>query len=230
VEQLNVLIVDDDVILGPVVKDYLESRDMLVTLVQDSTRALITVKENEYDVCILDVKMPGKTGFELAAEIQDILPSLPFIFLTGESGKSQKLEGLRMGADDYITKPFNIEELYLRICVVVRRMKRADKLPDLLPAYTIGRYSFNPHLRTLSFRAATRQLSAIETQLLLMFCQSHNGIIERETALKKIWKDEYMFRGRSLNVYVSKLREYLQEDKNIDILNIHGRGYSLVVK
>ena len=227
---LNILIVDDDKIIGPVVKDYLESKDLDVTLINNGSAALKTLEKEDFDLCVLDVKMPGMSGFELAQEIQQKKPGLPFLFLTGEDGKSKKLEGLQLGADDYITKPFNLEELFLRINIVTRRTRKiaeADVKPE---QYAIGLYTFKPSTRELSGASGTRQLSAIEAQLLAMFCESENRTIEREAVLRKIWKDESMFRTRSLNVYVSKLREYLKEDANIEILNIHGQGYSLVIK
>lgn len=231
-EKVKVLIVDDDEVIGPVVKDYLESNDFDVILVQDSSKALKVVEETELDVCILDVKMPRKTGFELAAEINEAYPDLPFLFLTGESGKSQKIEGLTIGADDYILKPFNLEELRLRLNVVTRRSKQKEAKTEKPETYSIGNYSFNPNTRTLEYTISHEEyrLSAIESQLILMFCESANSIVDREVALKKIWNDEHMFKGRSLNVYVSKLREYFKEDERIEILNIHGSGYRLIVR
>lgn len=227
---LNIMVVDDDVILGPVIKDYLELQGATVTLVQDSSKALSSIKGGDYDICLLDIKMPGKSGFELAEDIHEAYAQMPIIFLTGEAGKTDKIKGLRMGADDYITKPFNLEELFLRILAVTRRFKKAYKENITTEQYTIGGYTLHPQLRKLYYNNDERPLSAIETELLVMFCKADNGIIEREVALKKIWKDEYMLKGRSLNVYISKLREYLSNDSNIEILNIHGKGYSLVVK
>lgn len=225
---LNILIVDDDTIIGPVLKDYLEDKEIHVTLINDSLSALSAIKPNNFDVCLLDVKMPGKSGFELGKELKELHPDLPFIFLTGETGKSDKITGLKIGADDYITKPFNLEELYLRILTVTRRSKKTTtELPEY---YSVGKYIFKPESRQLVFKSNTTTLSSIETQLLLLFCKSGKGVIDREDALKKIWKDEYMLKGRSLNVYVSKLREYLNKDADIEILNIHGQGYQLVIK
>lgn len=227
---LNILIVDDDAIIGPVLKDYLEDKGFNVTLVSDSLSAIQTVKNNNFNICLLDVKMPGKTGFELGTEISEIYPNLPFIFLTGETGKSDKIAGLKIGAEDYITKPFNLEELYLRILVVTRRSNRKALDTTAPEQYSIGKYIFKPDTRKLSYKDKTTTLSSIETQLLSLFCQSESGILDREFALKKVWKDEYMLKGRSLNVYVSKLREYLNQDTDIEILNIHGQGYQLIVK
>lgn len=230
IHNLNILIVDDDTIIGPVVSDYLESQDLDVTLIQDSSLALNAVKKGAFDVCLLDVKMPGKTGFEIAEEIHEVFSDMPIIFLTGESGKADKIKGLRLGADDYITKPFNLEELHLRILAVTRRSKKSQNKESKPEQYAIGTYTFRPSLRKLQYGNEEQSLTAIETELLCMFCEAENGIIDREVALKKIWKDEHMFKGRSLNVYVSKLREYLSKDNRIEILNIHGKGYNLIVK
>lgn len=231
-EKINILLVDDDVVIGPVVKDYLESKDFEVVLIQDSTRALDVIHEVHFDACILDVKMPGKSGFELAIEINERYPNLPFLFLTGESGKLQKIQGLTIGADDYILKPFNLEELCLRLNVVTRRSKAKNNNEDKPEKYTIGNYVFNPNSRTLleKTNSMEQRLSAIESQLLQMFCEHKEGIVDREQALKKIWSDEYMLKTRSLNVYVGKLRTCLSNDKSIEILNVHGKGYQLVVK
>jgi len=229
-EKTRVLLVDDDIVLAPIIKDYLESKDILVTLLQTSINVLAHLKEESYNICLLDVKMPSKSGFELAVEMQDVYPELPFIFLTGESAKSSKIEGFIIGADDYITKPFNIEELYLRINAVLKRsLVKKSEIHSTQVQYRIGIYTFKPEFRMLSYNTNERQLSTIESQLLQLFCESVNSRIDREVALRKIWKDNYMLKTRSLNVYISKLRHYFKEDHTIKIINIHGEGYAFVV-
>ncbi|MBK8557819.1 MAG: response regulator transcription factor [Lewinellaceae bacterium] len=226
----HILMVDDDQMFSALTQEYLQSRGLNVKLYHSASDALNAFRENEFDLCILDVKMPIKDGFTLAEEIRNNHPLLPIIFLTGQAEKESRVRGFNIGADDYVTKPFSMEELSLRIQAILRRVKVQESQKVEFKVFEVGKFQFNSQTRELSHITRQIKLSAIETRLLQLFCESNNGMIERETALRQIWDDEDMLRGRSLNVYVSKLRQYLQADGNIEILNVHGVGYQLVIR
>ncbi|MBK9272080.1 MAG: response regulator transcription factor [Saprospiraceae bacterium] len=228
--EYRVLLVDDDRTLSPLVKEYLQAKSYQCDLFHNGFEALKFLHENSVDICVLDIKMPLKDGFELARDIRILLPEVPFLFLTGETDKEDRIKGLEAGADDYIIKPFSMQELELRIRAVLRRYLGHHKPKSDSLIYQIGIYRFNPSSRELKNEQSIRKLSAIEAKLLNLFCQSEDWIIDREVALKRIWSDENNFRERSLNVYVSKLRNYLKEDPSIEIMNIHGSGYKLYFK
>ncbi|MDF1699134.1 MAG: response regulator transcription factor [Saprospiraceae bacterium] len=226
----KILLVDDDRMLSPLVKEYLEAKDYTCTLCYNAHDGLKEFNKKEFDLCILDIVMPLEDGYELAAKITNINPNIPFLFLSGKTQQEDKIKGLEAGADDYILKPFSMKELYLRIQAILKRSKSqgSSKTPSI--EYQISSYSFNPSARELKRDEDTLNLSWIESQLLHMFCQAPDGIISRDIALKQIWSDEHNFKSRSLNVYVSKLRNYLQADPSIRIRNIHGSGYQMVIK
>lgn len=228
---MEILLVDDDRTLAPLLAEFLETRGATVALAQSGDEGLALFRSRRFDLCILDVKMPMKDGFTLAAEIRQIDPRVPFIFLSGENQKESRIRGLQLGADDYVTKPFSMEEVWLRVGIVLRRGAAATaEKPSA--RFFIGKFEFDSVARTLTFENSknSTRLSATESRLLELFCQSADGVVERETALRRVWYDEDMFHSRSLNVYVSKLRQYLRDDPRIEILNIHGEGYRLLVK
>lgn len=227
---MHILFVDDDRTFTPVIQEYLEGRGLRVSLYHDAETGLAAFRDGDFQLCILDVQMPFKDGFALAQEIRAIHPAIPFLFLTGQTSKEERIAGLKLGADDYVTKPFSVEELYLRIQAILRRTQTA--MPDSKAAFEsarIGQYQFHYSTRQLQGPADMVRLSAIEAQLLALFCRHPEGVIERETALRQIWKDEHLLHGRSLNVYVSRIRQFLKDDPAIEILNVHGTGYQLVV-
>ncbi|MBK9256644.1 MAG: response regulator transcription factor [Saprospiraceae bacterium] len=226
----NILLVDDDRSLSPLVKEYLEAKDFQCSLFHNAFDALDAFKKTAFTLCILDIRMPMKSGLELAEDLKVIQPDIPFLFLTGQTDKEDRIKGLEAGADDYITKPFSMQELYLRVQAILRRVETYSKLKSETAIFQIGRFKFNASTREISQIESKIKLSAIEARLLKMFCDSSDGIILRDTALRQIWDDENSFRERSLNVYVSKLRQYFKEDPNIEILNIHGTGYQLISK
>lgn len=226
----KLLLVDDDRTLSPMVKEYLEAKGFSCDLCHNAFEGLEKFRNQNYSLCILDVKMPMKSGFELASEIRLLHPEVPFLFLTGEIEKEKRIQGLELGADDYITKPFSMQELYLRVLAILRRTEAPGQKKNETISYSIGLYTFNPGTRELEKNGQIQRLSAIESKLLKLFCDAENGIIERDTALKLIWDDENNFRERSLNVYVSKLRNYLGEGEMITFLNIHGSGYKMVIR
>lgn len=224
----HILFVDDEQQFSEMTKEYLEAKGFNVTLKHSADEGLSSFKVNAYNICIFDVKMPIKDGFSLAEDIRALDENIPIVFLTGQTQKESRIKGLTIGADDYITKPFSMEELFLRIKVILKRVTVQEKKnPD---HFKIGKYSFDALARELKLGVETVKLSAIEAKLLELFCKNLNNIIQREFALNRIWQDEDYLKGRSLNVYVSKLRSFLKGDENIEILNVHGEGYRMVVK
>jgi DNA-binding response OmpR family regulator len=226
---MQILLVDDDLTLSPLTKEYLEAKGYVVALCHSGDEGLSAFKSGNFNGCVLDVKMPLKDGFSLAEDIRKISPDMPILFLTGAVQKEERIRGLALGADDYITKPFSMEELYLRLRNTLKRSSNQQKQADK-SVHQIGRYRFNVATRELHGGAEMIKLTAIEAKLLQLFCESENGIIRRDIALQRIWDDEDMLKGRSLNVYVSKLRTFLSNDPGIEILNVHGEGYQMVVR
>jgi len=224
----HLLFVDDEKQFSAMIKEYLEAKGFKVTLRHSADDGLSSFRSNDYHLCIFDVKMPFKDGFSLAEEIRSLDEDMPIVFLTGQTQKENRIKGLKMGADDYITKPFSMEELYLRVKAILKRVEKPKKITP--ESFEIGRYSFNPVTRELSIASENTKLSAIEAKLLQLFCENRNDLVRRDFALNKIWQDDDRLKERSLNVYISKLRTFLKEDENVEILNVHGEGYRLVVK
>lgn len=224
----HILFVDDEQQFSAMTKEYLEAKGFKVTLKHNADEGLSSFKSNKYNLCIFDVKMPIKDGFSLAEDVRSLDEDIPIVFLTGQTQKEDRIKGLTIGADDYITKPFSMEELFLRVTVILKRVKRQEKSMPL--KFDIGNYSFDSVTRELSLGGELIKLSAIESKLLQLFCENKNGLVKRDFALNRIWQDEDYLKGRSLNVYVSKLRTFLKKDENIEILNVHGEGYRMVVK
>lgn len=224
------LLVDDDLTLSPLVKEYLDAQGMHCTLFHNAFDALTSFKENQFDLCLLDVQMPMKNGFDLAKEMKSFKPDVPFLFLTGQSEKEDRIRGFEFGAEDYILKPFSMQELVLRIKAILRRTTfRPNPSPDKDPV-RIGAFLFYADSRELIQGDSVQKLSEIECKLLAMFQKSSDGIVLREDALKQLWKEEHLFRDRSLNVFVSRLRNFLKADPAIQILNIHGTGYRMIIR
>ncbi|WP_367392592.1 response regulator transcription factor [Lewinella sp. LCG006] len=229
----KILLVDDDRVLSPLVVEYLGTKNIEVTWCSNATLGAKVLAETSFDCGILDVRMPIVDGYEFAKNLRLLQPNLPFIFLTSMAATEDRIKGLLLGADDYIAKPFSLEELHLRIQVVLRRHEGASSIAHQTKSAAtieIGKYSFNVRLRELYFEGNTKKLSNLEAQLLALFCERSDGFIQRTTALHRLWQDEDQLHGRSLNVYVSKLRSLLARDPAISILNIHGVGYRLVIR
>jgi len=231
----KILLVEDDQNFGDVLRSYLEMHEYQVTLATDGVAGLESYNKGEFDLCIFDVMMPKKDGFTLAKEIREKDTDMPIIFLTAKTMKDDVLKGFKMGADDYITKPFNSEELLYRIQAILKRSQAKADPRDEVKEYTIGKYHFNFPLRILTFSGGTpeeskEKLSPKEAQLLRMFCMYVNDILPRSEALTKIWGEDNYFTARSMDVFVTKLRKYLKSDTNIEIVNIHGNGFQLLIK
>ena len=228
----KILLVEDDPNFGEVLRHYLEMNEFDVTLATDGHLGLEMFKRGKYDLCIFDVMMPKKDGFTLAKEVRERDAVVPIIFLTARTMKEDIVQGFKVGADDYIQKPFNTEELLMRIQAVLKRT--SPKIEKEEPReYIINRYHFNYPLRILTFRddpTDQTKLSPKEAQLLQLFCMHTNDVLSRSEALTKIWIEDNYFTARSMDVFVTKLRKYLKRDPNIEIVNIHGNGFQLLVK
>lgn len=231
----RILLVEDDQNFGDVLRSYLEMHDYDVTLATDGLQGIESFKKGEFDLCILDVMMPKKDGFTLAREIRERDTETPIIFLTAKTMKDDVLQGFKIGADDYISKPFNSEELLYRIQAILKRSQQKADPREEIKEFSIGKFHFNYPLRVLTFDPGgteenKEKLSPKEAQLLRMFAMYMNDILPRSEALTKIWGEDNYFTARSMDVFVTKLRKYLKHDENIEIVNIHGNGFQLLVK
>ncbi len=231
----KILLVEDDRNFGDVLRSYLEMHGYNVDLAMDGIDGFEQYRRGQYDLCILDVMMPRKDGFSLAKDIRSNNTEVPIIFLTAKTLKEDVLEGFRIGADDYVTKPFNSEELLYRVQAILKRSRKEAETEDEVSEYFIGIFHFNFPLRILYQKNNGEiiekiKLSPKEALLLKMFCQHRNQILPRSEALSKIWGEDNYFTARSMDVFVTKLRKYLSADPNIEIINIHGNGFRMIVK
>ena len=224
----RILLCEDDPNLGSLLREYLVAKDYEVDLMPDGELGYQAFVENEYDLCIFDVMMPNKDGFTLASDIRKKDTKVPIIFLTVKALKQDILEGFKIGADDYITKPFSMEELLFRIEAIMRRVNM-QKLQLGTTEYKFGRFMFDYQKQILTFDDEKHQLTTKEAEMLRALLQNANQILERNAALKAIWGEVTYFNARSMDVYITKLRKILQQDPDISIVNIHGKGYKLVI-
>ena len=225
----QILLCEDDTNLGMVLKNYLELNDYSVTLERDGKLGLAAFQREKFDLCLLDVMMPNMDGFTLAEEIRDVNPDVPLFFLSAKTMKDDIIQGYKLGADDYITKPFDSEVLLHKIKAILKRNEELHR-EEANAEYDLGKYHFNPRLRELTVGGKTQTLSPKENELLKMLSEYKNDLLSREIALKKIWGSDTYFNGRSMDVYIAKLRKYLKDDPQIEIVNIHGNGFRLVVQ
>jgi two-component system, OmpR family, response regulator len=226
-KNIRILLAEDDSNLGILLKNYLAAKSFDTELFTDGIKALTAFHALKYNICILDIMMPEMDGISLAIEIRKIEPAVPIIFLTAKSQKEDILEGFRSGADDYITKPFSMEELLYRIQAILKRTS-GTPMPKREDHYNIGNYSFDPLKQLLSIGEQSMKLTTKESELLELLCRNTNEILERNFALKAIWIDDNYFNARSMDVYITRLRKYLSKDPSVKILNVHGRGYKLL--
>lgn len=226
----HILLAEDDPNLAFVLQEQLEQRGFDVTLCSDGIAAEETFAGSNIDLCLLDVMLPKQDGFTLARAIRAQDEQVPILFLTAKSLKEDRIEGFRLGGDDYITKPFSLEELVLRIEAVLRRARRARSADPENSRFGIGQYTFD-YSELLLFNASSRvKLTVREAELLRLLCRQQNDMLERSQALEHIWGEDNYFNGRSMDVFISRLRKYLSADPNIEIRNIHGRGFKLIIK
>jgi len=225
--KVKVLLAEDDENLGSLLREYLQAKSFDTHWVTDGDKAFKNFEKNKYDICILDIMMPVKDGFTLAKEIRMLNREVPIIFLTAKSMKEDVFEGFSIGADDYITKPFSMEELLYRMQAVLRRTKGdINKKQEI---YNIGKYRFDTNKQLLIFEDKEQKLTTKESELLRLLCNNANQVLERNFTLRTIWIDDNYFNARSMDVYITKLRKYLKGDPSIEIMNIHGTGYKLIM-
>jgi DNA-binding response OmpR family regulator len=226
-DKIRILLAEDDSNLGVLLRNYLAAKNYETTLYNNGSLALDAFSEESFDLCILDIMMPVMDGLTLAKEMRLIKPDAPIIFLTAKNQKEDIIEGFKSGADDYISKPFSMEELLYRIEAILRRSVNTS-INKREQSYKIGTYIFDPLKQILTFRGQPVKLTTKESELLELLCRQGNEILERNFALKTIWIDDNYFNARSMDVYITRLRKYLRKDPEVKILNIHGRGYKLI--
>jgi DNA-binding response OmpR family regulator len=228
--QKKILLVEDDPNFGSVLKDYLSLNEYDVTLAKNGMEGFEKFKKDNYHLCILDVMMPYKDGFTLAKEIREKDKEVPIIFLTAKAMKEDVLKGYKVGADDYLNKPFDSEVLLMKINAIMLRKVKDSIADSMVFEFKIGEFNFNSKLRFLNYKSDEAvKLSPKENELLRLLALHENDLMSRELALTKIWRDDNYFTSRSMDVYIAKLRKYLKKDENVEILNIHGEGFRMFV-
>jgi len=227
-EQQKVLLAEDDKNLGTILQSYLIAKGYPTDLCADGEEAFIQFKKNEYNICILDVMMPIKDGFTLAKDIRNIDKEIPILFLTAKTLQEDKLKGFELGADDYISKPFSMEELLMRLKAILRRSGQNENLSKN-NIYKLGKFVFDYNRQLLVIGEDDQKLTSKEAELLKLLSENLNQVLDRSEALNKIWFDDSYFNARSMDVYVTKLRKYLKADPNVELLNVHGVGFKLII-
>jgi two-component system, OmpR family, response regulator len=227
-QKVKLLLAEDDENLGLLLKEYLIAKGYDATLFPDGDAAYKGFMNARYDICILDIMMPKKDGFTLAREIRVVNMDIPIIFLTAKNLKEDVFEGFKLGADDYLTKPFSMEELIFRIEAILRRTSQ-DAQANNQMIFKLGKFSFDTRKQTLSEGNEMVKLTTKESDLLKLLCQNANKVLERNYALKSIWIDDNYFNARSMDVYITKLRKHLKDEPSIEIINVHGKGYKLII-
>ena len=225
--KLHILLCEDEESLGMLVREYLQAKGYDAELYLDGEAGYKAFVKGEYDMCLLDVMMPKMDGFTLARELRMINSEVPIMFLTAKNLKDDILEGFKLGADDYLTKPFSMDELVYRMEAILRRVKACNK--QMAVRYQLGRFVFDTQRQLLTIGDKSTKLTTKESELLTMLCTHMNDVLERDLALKTIWIDDNYFNARSMDVYITKLRKHLKDDPNVEINNVHGKGYRLVV-
>ncbi|MBA3663130.1 MAG: response regulator transcription factor [Bacteroidetes bacterium] len=225
----KILLVEDDESLGPLLLEYLEAKGFETRLANDGKKGADVFFKGSFDLLLLDVMMPVKDGLTLAKEIRVVDKNIPIIFLTAKSMKEDTIEGFNAGADDYMTKPFSMEELLARVTAVLRRTNKVRSTESDEVNFKVGSYQFNSEKQVLQHGGTEQKLTTKESQLLRLLCVHKNDVLDRNFALKTIWHDDNYFNGRSMDVYIAKLRKYLMEDSKVEIINIHGKGFKLLV-
>lgn len=226
-EKLRILLCEDDENLGMLLREYLQAKGYTADLCPDGEAGYKAFLKNMYDMCVFDVMMPKKDGFTLAQEIRSVNADIPIIFLTAKTLKEDEIEAFKIGADDYVTKPFIMGVLMSRIEAVFRRVR--GKKGKECTFYHIGKFTFDTQKQILATPEKETRLTTKESELLALLCQHANEILQRDYALKTIWIDDNYFNARSMDVYITKLRKHLKDDPTIEIINIHGKGYKLIV-
>ena len=225
--RVRVLLAEDDKSLGMILKAYLDANGYTVTLCQNGQEALDAFRAADFDFCITDIMMPIMDGYALAKQVKAISPSMPLVFLTARKDQEDILEGFNLGADDYITKPFSMDELLARLKAIYRRCSHVTTQSSV---FQLGSFSFNAPRHELIKGEEINKLTSKESDLLLLLCENMGNTLERSRALEQIWKENTYLNARSMDVYITKLRKYFKEDPDVDIQNVHGKGFKLVVR
>jgi DNA-binding response OmpR family regulator len=226
--KVKILLAEDDKNLGAILKQYLEAKGFPTTLCANGEEALEQYKKDNYEFLILDVMMPVMDGFTLAKEIRKMDTKVPILFLTAKNMQNDKIHGFEVGADDYLTKPFSMEELLMRIKAILKRTQSSShKTEDNI--YKFGRFTFDYNRQILDNGEKEEKLTSKEADLLKLFCDNINEVLDRTVALNKIWFGDSYFNARSMDVYITKLRKYLKDDPTVELINVHGVGFKLVV-
>lgn len=227
-KKINILLAEDDENLGQLLHTFLKTKGFDADLARNGKSAFEKFTTGSYDFCIFDVMMPEMDGFTLAKEIREIDRKVPILFLTAKSMKEDKLAGFAIGADDYLTKPFSMEELLARITAIMRRVE--GNAPSEDAELHVGKIKYEPELRLIHLAEGAKKLTTKENQLLQLLVKNENEILDRQATLRAVWGDDNYFNGRSMDVYIAKLRKLLKEDPAIEIMNVHGKGFKLIVK
>ncbi|MBP6977076.1 MAG: response regulator transcription factor [Bacteroidales bacterium] len=225
---IKVLLAEDDRNLGNILKAYLEAKGYPTRLTVNGDEAFNAYQREDFDFCIIDIMMPVKDGFSVVKEIRSIDKKIPILFLTAKSLPEDKLKGFELGADDYISKPFSMEELLARMQAILRRARQEKDMSAGVSVYTIGDYQFDYPRQILTWKGSDQKLTSKEADLLKLLCDAKNEVLDRRYALNKIWFDDSYFNARSMDVYIAKLRKYLKEDPRVELLNVHGIGFRLL--
>lgn len=224
----TILLLEDDPNLGLILQEHLVMNGFDARIAVDGAEGLSAFRNGRFDLCLVDVMMPKMDGFSFAREVRRMNDAVPLMFLTAKSLKEDRIEGLKIGADDYITKPFSMEELLLRIRAVLKRTAPSNHPADIPGEFILGSYAFIYATRTLIRKGKSRRLTAREADLLRLLCLHRNAVLDRTEALRELWGDDTYFNSRSMDVFISKLRRYLKADSSIEILSEHGRGFKLI--
>ncbi len=225
-QQMKILLAEDDKNFGTILKAYFEAKGFQTTLCGDGREALEKFKREDFNFCVFDVMMPVMDGFTLAAEVRKLDKKVPMLFLTAKNMEADKLQGFELGADDYLTKPFSMEELLLRMKAILRRSAEDTVRPSI---FQIGSFTFDYNRQLLIHGQEENRLTSKESELLRLLCENMNNVLDRSVALNKIWYDDSYFNARSMDVYITKLRKYFKADPTIELMNVHGVGFKLLV-
>ena len=228
-ETVNVLLAEDDKNLGQILKAYLEAKGYPTVLCVNGKEAFEMYNRKKFDFCVIDVMMPIKDGFTLAGEIRKLDHKVPILFLTTKSMQEDKLKGFEIGADDYLTKPFSMEELLMRMKAILRRVQEGSREEAATSEYKLGKLHFDYNRQVLKTSSEDIKLTSKEAELLKLLCENANQVLDRSLALNRIWQDDSYFNARSMDVYITKLRKYLKDDPKVELMNVHGVGFKLII-
>jgi len=229
-EKLKILLAEDDRNLGTILRTYLEAKGYAPRLCINGQEALEVFSKESFDFCVVDVMMPVKDGFTLAKDIRKVDTQIPILFLTAKSLEEDKLKGFQAGGDDYLTKPFSMEELLARIEAILRRSAKANDGKTEKGTFTLGNFVFDYNHQNLHLNGEDQKLTSKEAELLKILCEHVNQVVDRSFALNRIWQNDSYFNARSMDVYIAKIRKYLKEDPSVELINVHGIGFKLVTE